>query len=202
MKLKLLGTSAMLACATLPHTAHAEPTPEAASPAPATGSTDARPMAPAVPPCCIVPSLTVIELEIVDPASSRTSQIGDSIRIRTAEPVTVDGKIMIPAGTEGHAEVIQASKARMMGKAGELTLGMARLELHGQRIPLKRLRYGRSSGHSATTETMVATALVGIPGMLITGGNVDVQSGARANALVAAETHITIPTTDFDKGEK
>lgn len=136
----------------------------------------------------MIPALTVVELEIVDPASSRTSKIGENVRIRVAEPVLIAGQVVIPRGTEGHAEVIQASKARMMGKAGELVLGVPYLTLGGQRINLKRLRYGRSSGHDATQEAMIVTAAIGVVGMVISGGNVDIQSGAQANAVFATDT--------------
>jgi len=145
--------------------------------------------------CCAIPSLTTVELEFVDAASSRTAKSGDIIKIRLAEPLTVDGRIIVPAGTTGAAEVIQASKARMMGKAGELTMAARYLEMEGVRIPLKRFQFGRSSGRSNTTETMIATALIGLPGMLISGGNIDVAPGARANAVVARETFIASPVT-------
>ena len=132
-----------------------------------------------------------VELEFVDAASSRTAKSGDIVKIRLAEPLTIDGRIVVPAGTTGAAEVIQASKARMMGKAGELTMAARYLELQGVKIPLKRFQFGRSN----TTETMIATALIGLPGMLISGGNIDVAPGARANAVVARETFIASPVT-------
>ena len=136
-----------------------------------------------------------VELEFVDAASSRTAKSGDIVKIRLAEPLTIDGRIVVPAGTTGAAEVIQASKARMMGKAGELTMAARYLEMQGVKIPLKRFQFGRSSGRSNTTETMIATALIGLPGMLISGGNIDVAPGARANAVVARETFIASPVT-------
>jgi hypothetical protein len=134
--------------------------------------------------------MTVVELEFVDPASSRTSASGDVVKIRLAEPLTIAGRVLAPAGTTGAAEVIQASKARMMGKAGELTLAARYIELRGVKIPLKRFQFGRSSGRSNVTETMIATVLIGLPGLLISGGNIDVASGARANAVVARDTFV------------
>lgn len=158
------------------------------------------PVAPSAPEspiaCCAIPALTFVELEFVDAASSRTSSSGELVKIRVAEPLMVDGRVLVPVGTTGVAEVIQASKARMMGKAGELTLAARYIELNGTRIPLKRFQFGRSSGRSNVTETMVATALIGLPGLLISGGNIDVAAGARANAVIARETLVAAPTTE------
>jgi len=151
--------------------------------------------------CCKLPALTVVELEILDQASSRTSQIGEKVRIRTAAPLLVDGRIIVPAGTEGSAEVVQASKARMMGKGGELVLGLPSLELKGQRIPLKRLRYGPSTGKGNDTLTTVAVASIGLPGLLISGGNIEISKGARANAVVTADTLLAPEPHILSQGE-
>ena len=169
-----------------------------------TSSASAAAASPAVEPeCCTIPALTVVELEFADPASSRTSKTGDKVAIRLAEPVVVDGRTVIPAGTKGFAEVIQASKARMMGKAGELTLSLPYLELNGRRIPLKRLRYGRSQGSdpSGTLTTLNVAAAAALPIastalIFISGGNVDIASGAPAHAVVAAPTVIPTATSE------
>jgi len=173
--------------------ASASSTAQPVEPIPKQASATAAAAAATKPNCCTVSALTPVELEIVDAASSRTSKIGEKLRIRLAEPVVVDGVVIIPAGVEGYVEIIQASKARMMGKAGELTLGMPYVIVGGQRLNLKRLRYGRTSGHSATQEVIFATAAVGLVGLVISGGNVDVQSGAQANAVVVADPFIAPP---------
>ena len=181
VKMKKLGAVALMCSGAFGGPAVAQ------DPAPAAAAAEAV-MTKA--PCCAIPALTVVELEFIDAASSRTSASGDVVKIRLAEPLTIDGRVVVPAGTAGAAEVIQASKARMMGKAGELTLAARYLEVEGVKIPLKRFQFGRSSGRSNTTETMIATALIGLPGLLISGGNIDVAAGARANAVVARETFI------------
>lgn len=134
--------------------------------------------------------MTPVEIVFGAAASSRTSKPGDIIPIRLIAPLMVGGVEIAPLGTTGTAEVIQASKGRMMGKAGELTLAARYLEINGRRIPLKRLRYGPSSGRGADTAAFLTTAMIGLPGMLIAGGNIDIQDGARANAMVAADTFI------------
>ena len=147
------------------------------------------------PSCCTIPALTVVELEFVDAASSRTSKAGDVVAVRLAEPLVIAGRTVLPAGTRGTAEVIQASKARIMGKAGELTLAARSLELNGVRVPLKRLRYGRSQGSdptgTLTTLNVAAAAALPIAStalLFVSGGNIEIKPGAPANAVVAADT--------------
>ena len=134
--------------------------------------------------------------------ASNTSQVGQRVRIQTAAPLTVDGQVAIPKGAEGFAEVIQASKARMMGKAGELVLEMPYLEVAGQRVPLKRLRYGPNTGKGNDMAATVTTAAIGLPGMLISGGNVRIARGARANAVVTSDILVAIePKPSIQTGE-
>jgi hypothetical protein len=142
------------------------------------------------PPCCKLAALTPIELEILTPASSKTSTQGQQIRIRTIERISVDGKVVIPEGTEGFAEVIQVSHGAFGGKAGELVIGAPYLMLGGQRVGLKRFGYGPTNGRDQTGAAMIATAFIGLPGMLIGGGNIDISSGARAHAVVTTDTFI------------
>jgi hypothetical protein len=167
------------------------PAPVAATPA------SAQPIAaaetPVTQPCCKVPALTPVEFEILTPASSKTSHQGEQIRIRVIEAVRVDGQIVVPAGTEGYAEVIQASRGAFGGKAGELVIGAPYLLLGSQRIDLKRFRYGPASGRDQTqTAMIVALAAGGIFGIMVGGGNIDVASGARAHAVLTRDTVIPV----------
>ena len=210
MNKKSLGAAAlMLVCAPVTAvvaqvpTGQAEPIPGPPLPDAGTGAAKAVvpspsqvPPAGATPavlaPCCKLAALMPVELEIVTPASSKTSHQGEQIQIRLVEPVSVDGHIVLPAGTTGTAEVIQVSHRAIGGKPGELTLGLPSLILGEQRIGLKRLRYGPSSGADRTQQATIAMALVGIAGGLITGGSVDIKSGTRMNAVVTADTFVPI----------
>jgi hypothetical protein len=143
----------------------------------------------AAAPCCKLTALTPVELEILTPASSKTSKQGEQIRIRVIERVLVDGKVVIPAGTEGYAEVIQVSHGAFGGKGGELVIGAPYLLVGQQRIGLKRFRYGPSAGRDNTGQAMLISAVAGgVFGLMVGGGNIDVTSGARANAVVTTDT--------------
>lgn len=142
-----------------------------------------------------------VDLEIVTAASSKTSRQGEQIEIRVVEPVSVDGHVVLPVGTTGYAEVIQVSHRAIGGKPGELTLGLPYLTLAGQRIGLKRLRFGPSSGADRTQQATIAMALIGLAGGLITGGSVDIPSGTRVNAVLTTDTFVPVQPESASKKE-
>lgn len=149
------------------------------------------------PACCEIPALTPVELEFVDPASSRTAKAGEIVALQLAEPLVIDGRTIASRGAKAVAEVIQASKAGMMGKAGELTFAARYIEIANAHVPLKRFGYGRSQGSDPSgtlTAINVATAAVlpiaSVALIFVSGGNVDIKTGARAHAVVATATHV------------
>jgi hypothetical protein len=119
------------------------------------------------------------------------------VSLRLAEPLIIDGHTVVPEGTRAVAEVIQASKSGLMGKAGELTFAARYVEVGSTRIPLKRFGYGRSQGKdpSGTLNALNVAAAVTVPIasvalIFVSGGNVDIKSGAPAHAVVATETFV------------
>jgi hypothetical protein len=150
------------------------------------------PPQPAAAPCCTIPALTPVELEIMTPASSKTSRQGEEIQIRLVEPIIIDGKTIVPAGITGTAVVIQASPGGLGGKAGELVIGMPYLKMGNQQIGLKRLRYGPATGRGRDTAALAAVVAIGLPGLLISGGRVEIKSGTRANAMVSSDTTVQV----------
>lgn len=129
---------------------------------------------------------TVVDIQIVDALSSKTSQIGDSFAIRLAEPIMADGRVLLPAGATGRGEVVHAAKARWGGKAGELVVMARYLECGAQRIPLGHFHFG-VSGESHVGNAFAASMVVPLAGFFISGGEVEVPVGARANAKITAD---------------
>ena len=161
--------------------AQAEAAPEPAAEAPAAA-------------CCTVPARTPVEIEILDTVNSKANHNGDRFAFRLAAPLTIDGHVVIPAGTTGVGEVVHAERARFGGRAGELILAARYLDLGGTRIPLRTLRFGPQHGRdsSATINSLNIAAAAAMPalsmlGYLIAGGEVNVPAGTHANAQIAAE---------------
>ena len=160
----------------------------------ARAAVEPAPVATADAACCTVPARTPIDIEILDTVNSKANATRDSFAFRLAEPLAIDGRIVVPAGTPGVGEVVHAARARAGGKAGELILAARYLDLNGTRIPLRSMRYGRSQGvdnsGAVNAGAMVAVATIpvaGFIGYMISGGEVNIPAGTRATAQTSAE---------------
>jgi hypothetical protein len=161
----------------------AQPAPEPAPPAAAPAA------APA--PCCTIAAELVLDVEIVDQVSSGTHRRGQTFPIRLAEDVTVDGRVVLPAGTTGVGEVIHSAKGSFGGKPGELILAARYLEHRGTRIAIRGLRYGgRGRGRDNSDLAFAASVAAGPLGFLISGGEKRVPAGTLANVRVTADVTI------------
>jgi hypothetical protein len=194
--LKALGAFALAGIFALSTAASAQTSPAQSQPPTAT-EPSAPDVAPVPAPCCKVPALTGVELEFVDAASSRSSKAGDLVALKLAEPLVIDGRTVAAAGSKVIAEVVQASKAGLMGKAGELTFAIRYVQAGDVRIPLKRFGYGRSQGSDPSgtlnaigVATAAAMPIASVALIFVSGGNVDIKAGALAHAVVAADTFV------------
>ncbi|WP_447726207.1 hypothetical protein [Sphingomonas koreensis] len=139
-----------------------------------------------------IPAATVVDIELMEPLSSKTAKIDATFPIRVALPVVVDGRELIPAGTTGMGQVIHAAKSGGGGKAGELLLAARYLDINGVRVPLRRFRMG-TSGAQKADEAFAVGFVVPFGQLLVKGKEIEFQAGTRANAIVAADTELSGP---------
>ena len=137
--------------------------------------------------CCAVKANTTVNIEILDHVNSKLSKRGDTFAIRLAEPIRVDGHIIIPAGAPGMGEVVHAARARAGGKAGELILAVRYFEHEGAKVPLRGFKFGSVGTDNGDVALAVGIA-AGPLAYFVSGGEVDVPSGTRANAKISADT--------------
>lgn len=157
------------------------------------------PPPPAIADCCVIKALTPVRLAIINPINSNQVASGQQFAFALSEPILLDGGRSIPAGTPGQGEVIHASRSGMAGKAGELVLAARYLDYQGTRIPLRSMRFGENGkdqtgvANAVAIGAAVVAPLAGIFALAITGGEVRVPAGARAEAKVSADTRIGVP---------
>lgn len=172
-----------------------------AMPAIALGQESAPTIAPAGPgisephvvdDAVILPAMFPVSIEITEALNSKTSKIGQLFDIRLRAPITVDGKVIIPAGATGKGEVIHAARARAAGKAGELIIAARYLQHEGVRVPLRSLKYGADmTGDNNAGAAIVASAAISSAlALFITGGQVDIPAGMPATAKLSQDVRI------------
>jgi hypothetical protein len=153
------------------------------------------PAAAASRSCCRAPAGTLVEVELVNPVSTKVQKSGDSFALRLAAPLVVDGRIVLRAGTPGVGEVIESAKPGLGGKAAKLVLAARYLRLHGRRVPLQGLQMS-SAGHDNSTAaqavglTGIAFAPLGFVGLAVRGGDVELPPGTSAVAKLADDTYL------------
>ena len=145
--------------------------------------------------CCAIPALTEIQFEFLSTINSQANHIGEQFAMQLAEPITIDGKELVPVGTIGSGEIIHAAKSSFGGKAGELILAVRYLDYKGVRIPLRSLRYtkgrGTDRGDLSAAVAIAGGAVGGVVALFITGGEVNIPAGTKAFAKTASDTILT-----------
>ena len=68
---------------------------------------------------CSIPALTEVVLEVSQRVTSKTAQPGDKFVLKLSEPLKLNGRIILPVGTEGIGEVIHSSRPKFGGRGGE-----------------------------------------------------------------------------------
>jgi hypothetical protein len=145
--------------------------------------------------CCHVPAGTAVEVELTQVVSTKTEKAGDSFTLRLAEPLIVEGRIVLPAGAPGVGEVVESAKPGLGGKSAKLVLAARYLHPGGQRVSLVALQLsaaGRDNSMAAQAVglTGIAFAPLGFIGLAIHGGDVTFPIGTRASARLAGDVFL------------
>jgi hypothetical protein len=98
-----------------------QPEPAAAPPPPP----------PPPPKPVVVPTGTVLTVRLVQSLSSKTSQAGGSFTATMANPITIEGKMVIPQGAKVYGIVRDAKKAGKFKGGATLSLGLTSIVVNG-----------------------------------------------------------------------
>lgn len=90
----------------------------------------------------LLASGTPIVLRLEKEVHTKTISVGQSVPLKVAEPIQVQGVTLVTKGTPVYAEVVKARKGRIMGKGAELSLKVTTVRaVDGQMIRLDALRH-------------------------------------------------------------
>ena len=159
----------------------ANPVPVAA---PMVLAAERAPLPPPPPPPVVVPAGTVLTIRLGQALGSKTSQVGTPFTGSVATPISIDGKMVIPAGSDITGTVREAKKAGRFKGAAVLSLQVDSIVVNGHQYNVETESFDQTStGKGKRTAGMVVggtgagAAIGGIAG----GGK-----GAAIGALVGA----------------
>lgn len=134
----------------------------------------------------LLPKGTRVAVIIESPLTSDQSRPGARFPIRLADTVVIDGWPVLMAGALGEGEVVHAAKARWGGKPGELIVNARFLQCGDIRVPLGKMRFSEQ-GENKVGQAIGASMIFMPAVFLISGGNISVPPGTRADAKIIGD---------------
>jgi hypothetical protein len=130
-----------------------------------------------------VPAGTVVAVRLGETLGTKTSHAGDTFHATVAQPVTINGKVVIPQGAEATGKVVQAvPKGRFKG-AAKLQIALSSININGTDYPLSATATRTMQGKGKRSLTMIGggAGAGAVIGALAGGGK-----GAAIGAAVGA----------------
>lgn len=131
-----------------------------------------------------IPAGTTISVRLIDPVDSQKDSVGQTYRASLDEPVMVNGEVVIPAGADVSAKLVDDKESGKLQGRTVLTLDLQSITVNGRTIPIATEEVEQAS-ESRTKRTGVVvgglTALGAIIGGIAGGGK-----GAAVGAVTGA----------------
>jgi hypothetical protein len=154
----------------------------------ASGAASARPTAPAPepPPPVVVPVGTVLTIRTNQALSTKTTTLGSVFTGSMMTPITIEGVLAIPAGSEVVGTVREVKKAGRFKGGALLSLSLNSVNVHGHTYNIVTDLLGhQSKGKGKRTAGMVGGgAAAGATIGAVAGGGAGAAIGAVAGAAV------------------
>jgi hypothetical protein len=141
-----------------------------------------------------VPAGTVFTVRLGDAVGSKISQPGESFSATLAEPIQVDGKVVIPDGSSASGTIVDAQPLGKFKGGARLQLRLDSVEVKGKSYNLQTASVNRAiKGKGKRTATMIgggagAGALIGALAGGGKGAAIGAAVGAGAGTAGAAYT--------------
>ncbi|TFI56639.1 hypothetical protein E2493_19200 [Sphingomonas parva] len=125
---------------------------------------------------------TEVRMETLVELNSKRSRVGDRVDLEVAEPVSLNGQIVIPAGTRGTGEITRRKGKGMWGKSGKLEFRPLYIRLGERQLRVSSPATTRDKGKAGTAGVVAAVAFLPVAGFFVTG----------TSARIPARTGITV----------
>lgn len=143
-----------------------------------------------------IPKDTNINLELIDPISSKKSKEGNTFRLKTIENLLINDVVVIPANQEVLGTITKSRKNGMLGRKGRLEFKIDSIKtINGVNVPLTAEVKGK--GHSDNGAVAVAAAVSLVGGLFMKGTNIYYEPGQKFVAVVSTDTDLNTTVDDL-----
>ena len=139
-----------------------------------------------------VPAGTRLSVRTIDAIDSAKNHVGDRFEASLEEPVTIDGRVVVPNGASVYGRLEEAKASGTFTGRSQLRLALTEIVINGQTVPLVSGEYevsGKSRGASTAKRTVGGAAVGSIIGA-IAGGGKGAAIGAGAGGALGAGSEI------------
>ena len=131
-----------------------------------------------------IPKKTVLKVELVESANSKTHKENQEVEIRLLENLIINGVLIIPKGTIGTGYVYKSRKAGGFGRKGTLQIaGKEFKTINNISVPLRKGLSGKGKTDGGAVAVAAAVSLVG--GLFMKGSNINYPAGTNFQVEVA-----------------
>jgi len=120
-----------------------------------------------------VPAGTRISVRTIDRIDSSKNNVGDRFEASLAEPVFVNGELVVAKGADVYGRLVESKKSGTFTGKSELELELTGIVVNGQTVSVVTGEYeltGKSRGASTATRTIGGAAVGSLIGALAGGG--------------------------------
>ena len=123
-----------------------------------------------------IPKKTMLNVELIEPANSKTHKKNQQVEFKTTENLIINGVVVIPKGTIGMGYVYEVQKAGGFGRKGVLRIAGKEIKtLNNVSVPLRKGLEGKGKTDGGAVAVAVAVSLVG--GLFMKGSNINYPAG-------------------------
>ena len=150
-----------------------------------------------------IPAGSVISVRTLDVIDSTEKQAGDPFQASLAEPLVVDGKVIVAKDADVYGRLIEAKHSGTFTGRSQLRLELTGIVVNGQTVRLVTEEYdmtGKSRGASTAKRTITGAALGSLIGAAAGGGEgaaigagVGAAAGAGSEAVTGGD-QVRVPS--------
>lgn len=123
-----------------------------------------------------IPKKTMLNVELIEPANSKTHKKNQQVEFKTTENLIINGVVVIPKGTVGMGYVYEVQKAGGFGRKGVLRIAGKEIKtLNNVSVPLRKGLEGKGKTDGGAVAVAAAVSLVG--GLFMKGSNINYPVG-------------------------